>query len=501
MKKIVLGILIGVAVLVVSGVVLAGVNDQLGQRVYILTDNPVVKAILGVNNNLPGAFSTQASSRVRALEVLGLIKTEPVQLYQLLAPPSKCGDGTCQGFESPETCPEDCGGGECYPDNQYPWGIIKVNSGSGGSGMTVAVLDTGVDQDHPDLVGNITSCIAFGYTTCEDGHGHGTHVAGTVLASGKIVGVASLTNLMAVKICSDMGSCYGDDIAAGIIYAADTGANIISMSIGGDTPDSQILSAIDYAVDTKGLLVVAAAGNDGSADGSIDYPGAYYKVVAVGAIDINETVPSWSSRGINDGNDSVISEREVEFGAPGVSVESTYNDGCYDYKSGTSMATPHISGLAAKLWQGSASVTRTYLRSITKDIYTVGYDTATGYGLPIAPACSLDTDCSTGEICCSERCIAPVCSVDIDCNDAEACTADGCTSPGTCDVSCNNVWPNCDSSTSDGCCGPECDSTNDVDCSVTDPCLSCFKGVCDGKCHPRKEDASCPDCFLEANDN
>jgi len=172
-------------------------------------------------------------------------------------------------------------------------------------------------------------------------------------------------------------------MAAGIRYAAGNGANIISMSIGGDSPDSQILSAVDYAVG-KDVLVVAAAGNDGPEDGSIDYPGAYVKVIAAGAIDSSENVPSWSSRGVNDG-DSIIEEREVEFGTPGVSVESTYKDGCYTLMSGTSMATPHVSGLAAKLWQGSASDTRSYLQSIARDIWAAGDDTATGLGLPVAP--------------------------------------------------------------------------------------------------------------------
>ena len=156
------------------------------------------------------------------------------------------------------------------------------------------------------------------------------------------------------------------------------------MSLGGNTQSSLIRDAIDRAVN-NGVLVVAAAGNDGPAEGSIDYPGANVNVIAVGAIDSNEDVPSWSSRGINNG-DYIIEEREVEFGAPGVSVESTWKDGCYNTISGTSMATPHVAGLAAKLWQGSASATRDYLQELAKnhDLYTPGDDTATGFGLPIA---------------------------------------------------------------------------------------------------------------------
>ena len=132
-------------------------------------------------------------------------------------------------------------------------------------------------------------------------------------------------------------------------------------------------------------MVVAAAGNDGPVDGSIDYPGANAKVIAVGAIDSDENVASWSSRGTNDG-DYIIEEREVELAAPGVFVESTYKDGCYTSMSGTSMATPHVAGLAAKLWQDNADDTRTYLQNLAKlhDLHTVGDDTATGFGLPIA---------------------------------------------------------------------------------------------------------------------
>ena len=395
--KIVLGILI-VGVLIVSGTALAVTKNPVGQRVYVFTNNSVVKSILGVNHQFPGAFSTNVSTRLKTLRLLGLVKTEPVQVYEIIGKPDCNHNGICEIGEK-TNCSDCKNGGEttptarsCYPSTKKPWGIAKVNGGSGGAGVKVAVLDTGVYKDHLDLKDNVIDCkdttkrgIKNG---CADGYGHGTHVAGTILADGGadglgIYGVAPEAKLMAIKVCGNSGSCWGDDIATGIKYAADNGANIISMSLGGDNPDSQILSAVDYAVD-KGLLVVAAAGNDGPADGTIDYPGAYYKVIAAGVIDSSENVPDWSSRGVNDG-DHVIEEREVEFGTPGVDVESTYKDGCYAIMSGTSMATPHVSGLAAKLWQGSASATRSYLHSIAKDIWTTGDDTATGFGLPIAP--------------------------------------------------------------------------------------------------------------------
>ena len=187
---------------------------------------------------------------------------------------------------------------------------------------------------------------------------------------------------MAVKVCGNSG-CWSDDIARAIRYAADNGANIISMSLGGDSEGSLEKDAIAYAV-SKGVLVVAAAGNDGPADGSIDYPGANADVVAVAALDSSRNVPDWSSRGVNDG-DYVVEEREVELAAPGVSVQSTYKNGCYATMSGTSMATPHVSGLTAKLWQGSASATRDYLHSLAQDVHTAGDDTATGWGLTVSP--------------------------------------------------------------------------------------------------------------------
>lgn len=403
MKKTFTSMLV-VASLFVGGAVFANTHSDnaRAQKVYVLTDNPAVKAALGVEHEFPGMFSTKASAKSKALEKIGAIKTKPVQIYEVTGRPV-CGDNLCQGNE-PKSCPEDCAGTpdpepepdrSCFPTMQTPWGVEMISGGAGGNGVTVAVLDTGVYKEHADLQSRIVSCkdttkrgVKNG---CTDRNGHGTHVSGTIAADAGsdragIYGVAQDANLMAIKVCGADGSCYGDDIAAAIEYAADNGAHVISMSLGGDTSDFRIAAAVEYAV-SRGVLIVAAAGNDGPSDGSIDYPGAYVDVMAVGAIDANEAVATWSSRGRNDG-DYVIEQEEVEFGAPGVSVNSTWTDGCYREMSGTSMATPHIAGLAAKVWQGNAENTRTYLQDLAQshDLHTSGDDTATGFGLPIAPA-------------------------------------------------------------------------------------------------------------------
>ncbi|MBR9689927.1 MAG: S8 family peptidase [Candidatus Altiarchaeota archaeon] len=373
----------------------------MADRYYVKTDSKLVHAMFGSVHNFPGAFSTELTrGQLKALDILG-IETEAVGLFSITKPFCN-NNGICESDLGENPSCLDCKSGDepipdertCYPSDQYPWGIERVNGGLGGTGVVVAVLDTGVDKDHPDLSNNILDCVSKvthfppDKRNCDDPHGHGTHVAGTILANGGadnlgIYGVAPEAKLIAVKVCDRRGYCYGDDMASGIYYATDSGAEIISMSIGGNTPDSQVLSAIDYAV-FNGVMVIAAAGNDGPADGSIDYPGAYYKVIAVGATDSSDNVPYWSSRGINDG-DYLVEEREVEFAAPGVSIYSALNDGCYGLMDGTSMATPHISGLAAKLWQGSALSTRNYLHSSSLDIGTTGDDTATGFGLPSAP--------------------------------------------------------------------------------------------------------------------
>lgn len=408
-------LLVGIFIVSIVGIAIAipGNSGEATSRVFV-SGNPastfIVKNTFAAQHEFDGGFTVEVSAKgLVALEKVPGIQLEAVPLYHVSGKPV-CGNGMIEGGEK---CGEpglpDCPEGQvcknckcveetappersCYPSNQTPWGIMKVNGGSGGVGVKVAVLDTGAYKDHLDLKSNIVDCkdatkrgIKKG---CADNNGHGTHVSGTILANAGsdgqgISGVAPEAKLMAIKVCGPAG-CWADDIAAGIRYAADNEADIISMSLGGDTQSSLIQNAIDYAV-SKGVLVVAAAGNDGPTNGSIDYPGANVKVIAVGAINSGEYVPDWSSRGINNG-DYIVEEKEVEFGAPGVSVESTWKDGCYNTIQGTSMATPHVSGWAAKLGDTDAETTRTKLQELAKlnDLYTEGDDTATGFGLPIA---------------------------------------------------------------------------------------------------------------------
>ena len=202
---------------------------------------------------------------------------------------------------------------------------------------------------------------------------------------------------------NNRGSGYSDDIAAAIRKAADEATRtesrvIISMSLGSSSKDSLISNAVDYAYG-KGVLVVAAAGNDGPTSNTIGYPGALANAVAVAALeDVQENgtyrVADFSSRGNpNTDADYVIQERDIEVSAPGRAIESTWKDGGYNTISGTSMATPHVSGLAAKLWAVNSSWSNVQLRTELQgraklnDIKggsgsSMGDDYASGFGFP-----------------------------------------------------------------------------------------------------------------------
>jgi subtilisin family serine protease len=255
-----------------------------------------------------------------------------------------------------------------------------------GQGVTVAVLDTGIDYTHPDLGGCIgTGCkVAGGYNFVEgedannpiDKHGHGTHVAGIIAAKGALTGVAPDVILYAYKVLNDQGWGLESGIVAALEKVVDPDGNpltndqidIVNMSLGGSgAPDSPISEAANNAM-AAGVVVVVAAGNSGSAYSTIGSPGNAEQVLTVGASDNNGVIAGFSSRGPIPGKAYV----KPEMVAPGMGINSAKPGGSYVRLSGTSMATPHVAGGAALLKQLHPALTpaelKTLLINSSKDI-------------------------------------------------------------------------------------------------------------------------------------
>jgi len=223
----------------------------------------------------------------------------------------------------------------------------KIWEKSKGKGITVAILDTGCDVTHPDLIERIIG--GRNFTGDDDGHpdvfidynGHGTHVAGTIAASHNgigVVGVAPEANLLSLKVLDRNGSGQYDWIINGINYAVEQKVDIISMSLGGSQDVIELHQAIQNAVANQ-ILVVCAAGNEGDGQSTSDelsYPAYYNEVISVGSIDLQRHSSEFSN-----------SNNEIDLVAPGEGILSTYLNGKYATLSGTSMATPHISGALA----------------------------------------------------------------------------------------------------------------------------------------------------------
>lgn len=224
-----------------------------------------------------------------------------------------------------------------------PWGIGRVNAprawalGCEGQSIRVAVVDTGVGP-HIDLSAPVASATFVpGTTSANDDNDHGTHVAGTILARRNhigVVGVAPRALLMRAKVLNRAGSGLDSWIAAGIVWAANQGARIINLSLGARTRSEVIERAIHYATIVRKALVVAAAGNDFG--GPVLYPARNPLCVAVAATDQNNRRATFSNRG-----------PELDVAAPGVNVLSTLPGNRYGVLNGTSMATPHVAGVAA----------------------------------------------------------------------------------------------------------------------------------------------------------
>jgi subtilisin family serine protease len=233
-------------------------------------------------------------------------------------------------------------GVKTQPAQVVTWNIERVGATSSwaistGDPVKVGVIDTGIDLKHPDLQANIKG----GYNAINplkspnDDNGHGTHVAGIIAAlnnSMGVVGVGPNIDIYAIKVLNAAGTGFLSDVIEGLDWAVANGMQVVNMSLGTSQDVQSFHDAILNAYNA-GVTIVAAAGNSG---GAVSCPASYPEVIAVSATDQNNQIASWSSRG-----------PEVDLAAPGVNIYSTYKGRSYATLSGTSMATPHVTGAAA----------------------------------------------------------------------------------------------------------------------------------------------------------
>lgn len=306
----------------------------------------------------PGTVVVLASSRAarRIAGMRGVVEVERdrtarVQHHRA----DHCGGPTDQQPDHCHEDPQEPDDGDGGGGVTLPWGIERIEAPTAwqdatGSGVTVCVADTGIDKDHESLDHldgrNFTTTHPLGRNVdpdaYDDGMGHGTHVAGTIAALDNgvgVTGVAPDADLLVAKVLLDDGSGSTSQIVEGLNWCADAGADVINMSFGMSGSSSVLATTMTQLV-ADGVVLVAASGNQG-ADSPL-YPAAYPEVIAVGASDRDDLIASFSNRG-------------EDLNAPGVDVRSTLPGDDYGTASGTSMAGPHVAGVAALLIEGAVS--------------------------------------------------------------------------------------------------------------------------------------------------
>ncbi|MBW2702465.1 MAG: peptidase S8 [Deltaproteobacteria bacterium] len=411
----------------------------------------------------------------------------------------------------------------------YQWHMTAVQAEQAwdittGNGVVVAVVDTGLATGGPDGIG----CVVAGYDVVNgdsdpfDGSGHGTHVSGTIAQTTNngngVAGLAYGACIMPIKVLSDSGSGSFADIAEGIYYAVDNGAQVINMSLGVAAPyemtnDSIVDPALDYAY-ANGVTVVVAAGNDGYSK-MVGYPAIYPTTIAVGSVDFDNVEAVYSNSGIGldimapggDTSEDLNGDGYVD----GI-LQETLVSGAWGYHfyQGTSMASPHVAAGAALLIASGTAVTpdEVYeaLTGSALDLGDAGVDSDYAHGLMQvydalnygeAPlVCVADGECNAE---CAEG-VDPDCVVEpppIVCGDGTCDASEDCSScPDDC-----GVCPFCGDGTCDA--GEDCSSCSD-DCGV---CSFCGDGTCDANedCSSCSDDCGvcsfCGDGTCDANED
>ncbi len=345
----------------------------------VLQNGGRVLGHLGIINGLVLTLPDKASDKAKAAI---LAHNKAVDLVV---------DGTVEALGKPDK-PENPGGGKKPkppPPQELPWGVDRIDaeyawSSSTGVGIKVAVMDTGIDLDHPDLAVNVMG----GYDTTgvgyyDDDNGHGTHCAGIIAALDNeegVVGVAPQAHLYAVKVLDSGGSGYWSWIIAGLDWCVANNMQVASMSLGAKSGNSALHDAIVIAYN-KGVVIVSSAGNSGPGEDTVGYPAKYEEVIAVSAtgnvyryrkykILYPDEIANYSSRG-----------PEVDIAAPGTYILSTYVDAGYKEMSGTSMACPHVAGAVALMLATVDRAVPADLYSTADDFGVLGKDDHYGWGI------------------------------------------------------------------------------------------------------------------------